>query len=373
MIRKLLPGLLQLGLTVGVASLVVLAILMPFALTQPSPQLVITTFLLGPLDSLRHLGNIAEVATPIALTGLAATIVFRSGLYNLGMESGVFLGGLAASAAAIFLPLSGVLASTVAIGIGAMVGSLACIVPGWLRLRHGAPEMVTSLVLNLAILNLGIFALNYYLRDPNAGALVSYSIPAEARLDRLLAGTRLNTGSLIAVAACLIGGVLLFRTTFGLQLRIIGASPGFGGHLGLSFVRVAMTAQVIGGLIAGLAGAVEVLGLYTRFSWTSLPGLGWTGMIVAILARDNPFLVLPAALFLGWLQVGADLLARELGIPAEVSGLMTAAIMLVMTASLIFRNPRLLVILRNLRSRSEGTAPRSTSSSRPISLQPFCG
>lgn len=354
MIRRMLPALVQLGLTVTVAMVTILAILLPFAMSQDAPGQVLTTFLFGPFSSLRYLGNIAEVATPIALTGLAAAIVFRSGLFNLGMESAVFLGGLAATAAAIFLPFPAVLASTGAIVIGALVGSMACVVPGWLRIRHGAPEMVTSLVLNLAILNLGLFALNYYLRDPNAGAMVSLKIPPEARLDRLMAGTRLNSGTVIAVAACMIGGVWLYFTQSGFRLRIIGASAGFAGHLGLSYARVAMGAQIIGGLIAGMAGAIEVLGLYSRFSWTSLPGLGWTGMIVAILARDNPFLVLPAALFLGWLQVGADILSRSMGIPAEVSGLITATIMLVMTATVIFQNPRLMAAMRRMRQTGQG-------------------
>ncbi len=354
MIARMLPALVQFGLTILVAALAILAILLPFALTQEEPGRVLTTFLFGPLSSLRYLGNIVEVATPIALTGLAATIVFRSGLFNLGMESAVFIGGLAATAAALFLPLPALLAPLVAIAIGAVVGSTACVVPGWLRIRHGAPEMVTSLVLNLALLNLGLYVLNYYLRDPNAGAMVSLKLPEEARLDRLMPGTRLNSGSLIALAACLIGGVWLYFTPSGFRLRIIGASAGFAGHLGLSYARIAMTAQIVGGLIAGMAGAIEVLGLYSRFSWTSLPGLGWTGMIVAILARDNPFLVLPAALFLGWLQVGADILSRSMGIPAEVSGLITATIMLVMTAAAIFQNPRLLAAMRSLRQKGQG-------------------
>lgn len=353
--RELLSGLVQLAVTVAVVAAVVLIVLVPVALSQDDPSAVLAGFLLGPLGSLRHLGNIAEMATPIALTGLAATVVFRSGLFNLGMEGSVFGGGLAATAASLLLPLPGFAAPLSAIAIGACVGSLACVVPGYLRLRHGAPEMVTSLVLNYAILFGGVFVLNHVLRDPAAGALVSYRIPAEARLERLLPGTRLNSGAFIALAACLAGGAWLFQTRSGLNLRIAGLGRGFSDHLGLSYNRLVLSAQLAGGLIAGMAGAIEVLGLYPRFSWTALPGLGWTGIIVAILARENPFLIIPAALFLGYLQVGADVLSRSVGIPTEISGIVTAAIMLAMTATAIFQHPALLRLVRDIRLKGAAT------------------
>lgn len=349
--RSLLASLVQFAITLAVIAAVILLVLMPFALAQAEPLAVLSNFLLGPLGSVRHLGNIAEIATPIALTGLAATIIFRSGLFNLGMEGGFFLGGLAATAAALLLPLPGLVAPLAAIAIGAAVGSLACIVPGYLRIRHDAPEMVTSLVFNFAILFAGIFVLNHFLRDPAAGSLMSYRIPADARLDRLLPGTRLNSGAIVAVLACLAGGVWLYRTRSGLNMRIVGLSGGFAAHLGLPSARLIMGAQVVGGVIAGMAGAIEVLGLYARFSWTQLPGVGWTGIIVAILARENPFLILPAALFLGYLQVGGNFLAQNMGIPSEVVGLITAAIMLSVTATAIFQHPALLRLIRGIRQR----------------------
>lgn len=353
---NLLAGLVQLLVTLAVVAAVILVVLVPFALSQPQPAAVLTSFLLGPIDSVRHLGNVAEVATPIAFTGLAATVIFRSGLFNLGIEGGFFLGGLAATAAALLLPLPHVAAPFLAIVVGAAVGSLACIVPGYLRIRHDASEMVTSLVLNFAILFAGVFVLNYFLRDPAAGTLMSYRIPADARLERLLPSTRLNSGAIIAVLACLGAGIWLFKTRAGLNLRIVGSSPGFATHLGLPSSRIVMMAQVAGGLIAGMAGAIEVLGLYPRFSWSHLPGLGWTGIIVAILARENPFLILPAALFLGYLQVGGNILAQEVGIPVEVVGLITAAIMLAVTANAIFQHPALLRLIRTIRQRGEASA-----------------
>ncbi|CDP53691.1 Nucleoside ABC transporter, permease protein 1 [Devosia sp. DBB001] len=349
MMRSILASLVQLATTVLVIAAVILVILVPLSLAQPDPGAVLFAFLLGPFDSVRHIGNIAEAATPIALTGLASTVIFRAGMFNLGTEGGFFLGGLGAAAFAIMVGIQGPLAAPLAILAGACIGSVACIVPGYLRVRHGAPEMVTSLVFNFALLFAGLLFLSYVLRDPTAGALTSPKIPADARLDRLLQGTRLNSGAIIAVLACIIGGIWLFATRSGLNTRIVGSSPGFAAHLGLPITRITMATQVVGGLIAGMAGAVEVLGLYTRFTWVSLPGLGWTGIIVAILARENPFLIIPAALFLGYLQVGGDILGRSMDIPSEIVGILTAAIMVAVTAKIIFENPRLLRAIRSIK------------------------
>lgn len=338
-------------LTVFIIAVIMAALLVPLALMQDDPAAVLKTFFFGPFGSIRHMGNVIEAATPIMLTGLAVTILFRSGLFNLGVESGFYLGGLGAVASAVLLPSLGWFSLPVAIMLGAVAGSFACTIPAALRLRFGASEMVTSLVLNFAFLFLGLFVLNYVIRDPNAGGMMSMRIPAEAKPDRLLAGTRLNSGSIIAVLACIAGGIWLYATRAGLNIRIAGTSPGLAGHLGLPLKGIVMRAQIIGGLIAGMAGALEVLGMQGRFAWLDLPGYGWTGLVVAILARENPFVVIPAALFLGFIQVGGDLLSRNMNIPTEVVGLITAAIMVGATASVIHKHPSVLRIIRNLRKR----------------------
>lgn len=348
--RKILASSIPFLLTVAVITVIIASLLVPLALSQDNPSAIIKTFLFGPFGSIRHIGNIIEAATPIMLTGLAVSILFRSGLFNLGIESGFYIGGIGAAAAAIFIPSIGWFLLPVALIFGAIVGSFTCTVPAYLRLKFNASELVTSLVLNFAFLFLGLYVLNYIIRDPNAGGMMSYRIPVDAKLDRLLAGTRLNSGSIIAVLACLAGGFWLFFTRSGLNTRIAGSSPGLANHLGLPLKSTIMKAQLAGGMIAGFAGAVEVLGLHNRFSWLELPGYGWTGVIVAILARENPFIVIPAALFLGFVQVGGDLLARNMNIPPEIVGIFTAAIMLGATASVIHKHPTIMRIIRNLRN-----------------------
>ncbi len=349
--RRLISYLIPFFLTVLVIAVIMAVLLVPLALMQDNPAGVLKTFFLGPFGSIRHMGNVVEAATPIMLTGLAITIMFRSGLFNLGAESGFFLGALGAVAGAVLLPSLGWFSLPIAILCGAVAGSFACTIPAALRLRFGASEMVTSLVLNYAFLFLGLFVLNYVIRDPAAGGMMSLRIPPDAKLDRLLAGTRLNSGSIIAILACIAGGIWLYWTRSGLNIRIAGSSPGFANHLGLPLKghhHACPDCRRTGSGSGRCAGSARPS---CPLCPLDLPGYGWTGLVVAILARENPFLLIPSALFLGFVQIGGDLLARNMNIPTEVVGLVTAAIMVGATASVIHNHPTVLRLIRNLRSR----------------------
>jgi simple sugar transport system permease protein len=210
-----------------------------------------------------------------------------------------------------------------------------------LRVRFGASELVSSLMLNYAALFIGLYVVNYLIRDPQAGAMESFRFPLDARLPRLVAGTHVNLGTPLALLACALGGVWLFSTRWGYQARVVGANPGFARHIGLNIAAVATGVQALGGLAAAAGGAVEVQGMYPRFTWQALPGQGWNGLVVAILAGNNPYLVPPAALALSYLQVGGDLLARNFDVPAEAVGLVQAMVILFATAGAITRSPRL--------------------------------
>lgn len=339
-------ALVSTAITVALLLIVVGIVLVPIALALPDPRGAIGIFLLGPLGDMRHVGNIIETATPLMFTGLAIALMFRAGMFNLGAEGSFFLGAVFATFAILKFPLPPWAIASVAILFGGAVGSIGCLIPGVLRARFGASELVSSLMLNYAALFLGLYIINYVLRDPNAGAMMSFRFPPEARLPRLIPGTRVHLGVVIALAACALGGVYLFATRWGYEARVVGANPGYARHLGLPITLVAASVQALGGFIAAAGGAIELQGLYLRFTWQALPGTGWNGLVVAILAGNNPLLVPPAALALSYLQVGGDMLSRNFAVPAELVGLVQALVILFATATAITRNPRLLRLLR---------------------------
>lgn len=328
--------------TVVLLALVVTIVMLPLAFTTSDPAGVIETFLLGPFRNIRYMGNIAEMATPTALCGLAVALMFRAGMFNLGVEGAFYLGGLGTVGAALLLPLPVWAAAPVALLVGAVIGSTVCVIPGVMRAKLDASELVISLMLNFVALFVGLFFLNYFLRDPAAGAMASFKIPAEAKLPRIVEGTRIHLGTVLALLACLGGAIYLFRTRAGFEARLAGSNRFFAAHLGLPLQWIMIRSALIGGLIAAAAGGIEMLGLYTRFSWQTLPGTGWVGVTVAILARDNPLLLIPSALFFAYLQVGGDLVSRNFDVPIEGVGLINALVLLMATAAAVIRNPKLL-------------------------------
>jgi len=332
-------ALLATGMTVVLLLIVVGIVLVPIALTLDDPLDAIQVFLFGPFNDLRHVGNIIEEATPLMFTGLAVALMFRTGMFNLGAEGSFFLGAVFSAFAVLEFPLPPWAMATVGILFGAVVGSLVCLIPGLLRAKFGASELVSSLMLNYAALYLGLYVVNYILRDPNAGAMLSYKLPEAAHLPRLLPGTRVHLGVLLGLAACGLGAVYLFATRWGYEARVVGANPGFARHLGLNATLVAASVQALGGFIAAMGGAVELQGMYLRFSWQDLPGQGWNGLVVAILAGYNPLLVPPAALALSYLQVGGDQLAINYDVPSQAVGLVQALVILFATATAITRSP----------------------------------
>ncbi|WP_296001755.1 ABC transporter permease [Rugamonas sp.] len=325
-LRKLL---IRLALLLAVVALVVT----PMLAGLDDPLAALRLFLFGPLSTLRNAGSVVTAATPLLFTGLAVSLMFRAGMFNLGAEGAFFLGGVAATWVLLRVPLPEWALSGGAIVAGGLVGGLVCLLPSWMRARYGASELVTSLMLNYAALFFGLYLVNYWLRDPDAGAMLSYHLPPEGRLTRLLPGTRIHSGVLAGLVACALGAVYLFRTRWGYEARIVGSNPGFARHLGLPVAAIAIGVQALGGFIAAAGGAVEVQGMYTRFAWTDLPGQGWNGLVVAILAGNHPLLVVPAAVALAMLQVGGDLLARNFNVPLEMTGLIKALLIFLSTAA----------------------------------------
>jgi simple sugar transport system permease protein len=287
--------------------IVVAAVITPAVISLDDPMAAVSMFFVGPFGTLRNVGNIVETATPLLFTGLAVSLMFRAGMFNLGAEGAFFLGGVIATYVLLQVPLAPWAMATTAIIVGGIVGGTVCLVPGWLKVRYGTSELVTSLMLNYAALFLGLYIVNYLLRDPNAGAMMSYRLPPEGSLTRLLAGTHIHAGLPVGLIACMLGSLYLFRTRWGYEARIVGANAAFARNLGLPTAGIAITVQALGGLIAAAGGAIEIQGMYNRFAWTDLPGMGWNGLVVAILAGNNPLLVPPAAFALAFLEGGGKL------------------------------------------------------------------
>ncbi len=314
---------------------ILLALLLGFViilLVSEEPFEAFGHFVTGPLTTTRRIGNWIEATIPLIFTGLAVSIAFQAGQFNIGAEGQLFFGGVVATIVALSFPLPMYVHVLVAL-LGAMVGgAVAGAIPGFMKAKWGANELVSSLMLNYVFYRLGLYLINHHFRDPAAGAMVSYRLPETSWLQWFWLPTRVHWGLWVALAAIAFCYLFVYRTRWGYALRMTGLNKDFAAYAGISVTAVIIYSQVISGAIAGLAGAADVLGLYRRFQWQMLPGYGFDGIIIAILARNHPLGVPIAALFLAYIRSGASIMSRMTDVSAEMVAIIQGIMILLVTA-----------------------------------------
>lgn len=281
----------------------------------------------GPIERVRYLFNVLELMVPLIFTGVAISVVFAAKQFNLAAEGIFFFGGMVAAVAAIALKLPKGLHAAVCVLLAALLGGVLGALPGLLKYKWNASELVISLMLNYVCFSLSMYVIKNYFRDKNAGAVVSYLFEETAPMTKLVDKYRLTTaGALLAVAACVLLYLFLYKTRWGFAIRSAGENMNFTRYAGLPVAFAVIGSQAISGVVAGIGGAVEMLSMYTRFQWTMLTGYGWDGVIVAIFAKNNPKYVPLAAGFLAWLRIGADIMLRRTGVQMEIVKVIQAII-----------------------------------------------
>lgn len=297
-------------------SLLVAVIIILFVSDDPLEAL--NQFITGPCKSRRHMGNVVELAIPLIFTGLAISVMFQAKQFNIGAEGAFYFGAVIASVVAIKLALPTGLHPLICLLLGAITGGVICFIPALLKVKWDANVLVSSLMMNYIVVFMGIFILKYFIRDPNGWSMTSYKFQQTALLTRIIPKTRIHTGLFIAIAAIIIVYLFLYKTRWGYEIRVTGFNPKFAYFSGINTLKVVLLSQFVGGLLAGLGGAIQALGMYTRFNWTTSPEFGWDGIVVAILAKNNPAFVPIGAIFLAYIRIGADAMAINTNVQNEV-------------------------------------------------------
>ena len=188
--------------------------------------------------------------------------------------------------------------------------------------------------------------MSYHFREVSSSSLASLEFEKTSRLPVVLNGTRIHAGIVLGILLCILVWFFLYRTSLGTRLRITGDNPLFARYAGLKVTGLMVAAQVLAGAIAGMGGGAELLGMYNRFKWTTTPGYGWTGIVVALLARSNPLLVPLAAAFIGYLNVGADIMARSSDVGREVVDIIQGVMMFLIAADALLKGWRQHLIVK---------------------------
>jgi general nucleoside transport system permease protein len=314
----------------------------PILLAGANPIEAYVLFVINPLTSGFTLLEVLVTATPILFTGAAVAIAFRAGYWNIGAEGQLLLGAIAAAGVGMVVGgLPPIAALALMIVSGALAGAAWALVPAILRIRFGIDEVVTTLLLNPVALLLVNGLLHGPWRDPLTGFPESPRIAAVAEFPQLIERSRLHLGFVLALVVIVVAWYVLARTPAGLRLRAAGLSPHGARFAGINVGRTLLTAALVSGAIAGLAGVSEVAGIQNRLTSGLSPGYGYTGIVVATLGTLTMPGVALAALFLGDLTVGASTAARSLSIPSQLGAVVQGVLLLTTVALLALRRYRL--------------------------------
>jgi ABC-type uncharacterized transport system permease subunit len=267
-------------------------------------------------------------AVPLTFTGLAVAIAFRMRLWNIGAEGQFYLGAFGAAAAAYAWPDWPPILLLPVMMIGGMIGGgLWAFVPGALRARLEVNEIVPTLLLNYVAILLVDYMVHGPWSDPQAFGFPLGKTFTEGATLPTLGNTAVHAGALVAVVASVIVFVILGRTVWGYRIRVIGENARAAHYAGFSIGRNIVVVMMLAGAMAGLGGMVEVSGVVHKIQANISPGFGYTGIIVATLARFSPVVILPTALLFGALVVAGNEL-QTVGLPSEIVLMLQATILL---------------------------------------------
>ena len=314
--------------------------------TSVPPATILQSFVAmadGALGSVNALSETLTAAIPLVLAGLGIGLAFRAGLFNIGAEGQMVVGGLATAVASFSITgLPMIIHLPLALIIGLSVGALYAGIAGALRAVTGAHEVISTIMLNLISFRL----LDYFLRQPyiqkeGRSDPISRAVLESAELPRLLSfidpNMRLHFGLFIMLAAVALVWWLLFRSKLGFAFRISGENPDAARYAGIRAGLTIVLAMMIAGALAGLAGAAQVSGVLGRATPGFTAGIGFDAIAVALLGRSHPVGILLAGLLFGGLEAGGRQMQVDAGVSIDMISIMQALIIIFVAAPLLVK------------------------------------
>ena len=326
--HRLLGAALPVGIALGVGALVLLA-------SGHDPLAVYRLIAIEAFGGERRIAATLGAATPLILTGLATALAFRSGVFNVGVEGCLYVGGLAAATVgfmATSLPMPILLPLALLAALAA--GGLWMVVPALLRAQLAVDEVVTTLLLNFVAISLTAYLVNGPLLAPGSANSATPMVAEAARLPRLLPPATLNVGFLVAVIALVLYALWGRFTVLGYETRMAGLNVRFARASGIDVPRLVTAVMLASGAIGGLAGGVQALGVVHRFVAGFSPGYGFTGIAVALLGRNNAAGMFVAAVLFGALATAGATIQLFSDVPIEIVEILEGTVMIFAVARL---------------------------------------
>lgn len=292
------------------------------ALTGVNPLAAYGALLKGAFGSPQSIANVLVRASPLLIAGVGVAIGIKAGLWNIGAEGYMYAGAIGAAAVGLIpLPVPPIVHILLAFLAAMAVAALWGLGPAYLRAYRGVNEVVTTIMMNYV----AIFFTSWMVHEPQPMAEPESFFPMSriltetARLPILISGTSLHPGFIIGIVACILFFLAIRFTPFGFRTRMLGANPDAARYAGVNVKRQMLFVLVIGALMGGVAGAVEIMGLKTRVYMDFVAGVGYEAVAVALLAGGNPLGVIVSALFFSALKAGGATMSIQTGVGAPMT------------------------------------------------------
>lgn len=326
---KWMPVIQNLAISViaVIVSLAVSAVIM--LVVGYNPAEAFSAMLKGAFSNSNAIANTLAKTVPLIFVGLACAFTNKGGLFNIGGEGQLYMGGFCATVAALAIPGAPRLVIIVVAFIAGMAGgALVGGFNGLLKAKLHINEVIVAIMLNYILTNFTSYWVNGPLKEEGSMIAQSPSIGAENMLTTLIPRTQLTTALIIALAVAVIMHFFFAKTRMGYNIRAVGENGTAAEASGVAMASTIVMTMAISGAIAGLAGVTEIFGKTEKFIDGFSPGYGFTGIAIAVLGQDNPFGVVLAALLFGIMDAGSMQMSFAAGVSASMISVMQGLVIL---------------------------------------------
>ncbi len=313
------------------------------ALISDNPVRALTTILTGPLTKTRYIGAVIERTIPYAFAGLAAGLLFKSGAFNLGCEGIYIISGVAVAAVACNqITTSALLHPVLSILAGALVGAVLMMIPAFLRARFNTNEMVITLMLNSVYSGIAIYLVRNYMLSATTSTIGTSDYLATARINYIYETLRITPCFILLIVVTILLELMLKKTKLGYQIRLAGTNPKFAEYSGINAFKLALATAIIAGVLCGIGAACHLLTLTAFYQPDrSLSGFGFSGLLLAMLGKNNPIGIVIAAFAIQYLEQGTQILYfLDTSIPSEIVAIIEGIVILLISSQYFLRSYR---------------------------------
>lgn len=300
------------------------AILFSFAIVfviiffmSDEPLFAIKKMMFGPIENKRYFFNVLTRAIPLIFSALALNIILRSGVFSIAADGSFYMGAVVATAIACKIQLPNIVHQMILILAAGIIGGVISVVPIWLNKITKVDATVLSIMFNSIFYYIGYWIVSKFLLE-KSGQWGSAYFPDSARLGTMIEGTTLHWGVVILIIVLIFVTIMMEKSSIGYKIRLVGTNDQCARTAGINAGKVIIGAAFMSGIVAGIGGAVQMVGTYKRFQWQDPVNYVWDGLMIHMMANGNPFYIPVAAIFIAYLRVGSEIMSRATALDNEI-------------------------------------------------------